>query len=67
MRRLKQQIHGDDAQPEFTRDTIRSASGLWDFFMAWLRITWFDILVMSALGGASLGVSALLANSFGFN
>ncbi|OLN97708.1 PA-phosphatase related-family protein-like protein 2 [Colletotrichum chlorophyti] len=47
------------SQPEFTRDTVRSMGGLWAFFKAWLRITWFDILTMCALGGAALGVSSL--------
>ncbi|KZL82617.1 pap2 superfamily protein [Colletotrichum incanum] len=53
-----QQIHGDDHDPvpEFTRDTIRSVRASWEFFLAWLRLTWFDILVMSALGGAALGI-----------
>ncbi|GKT48718.1 PA-phosphatase related-family protein [Colletotrichum spaethianum] len=53
-----QQIHGDDHNPvpEFTRDTIRSVRASWEFFLAWLRLTWFDILVMSALGGAALGI-----------
>ncbi|KAK2034866.1 PAP2 superfamily protein [Colletotrichum zoysiae] len=53
-----QRIHGDDHDPplEFTRDTIRSARASWDFFLEWLRITWFDIFVLAALGGASLGI-----------
>ncbi|KAK1970015.1 PAP2 superfamily protein [Colletotrichum sublineola] len=53
-----QRIHGDDHDLplEFTRETIRSARASWDFFLAWLRITWCDIFVLSALGGAALGI-----------
>lgn len=54
-----QKIHGEDHEPvpKFTRDTVRSVKASWEFFLAWIRITWFDILVNSAIGGASLGVS----------
>ncbi|KAF4773015.1 PAP2 superfamily protein [Colletotrichum scovillei] len=52
-----QRVHGDhDPLPEFTSDTLRSVKASWDFFIAWLKITWFDIFVMSAIGGAALGI-----------
>ncbi|KAL0937026.1 PAP2 superfamily protein [Colletotrichum truncatum] len=56
MSQFMQRVQGDGAQPTFTRDTVRSVRSLWDFFLAWLRITWFDILTMGVLGGAALGI-----------
>ncbi|TDZ14009.1 PA-phosphatase related-family protein [Colletotrichum spinosum] len=47
---------GDNAQPVFTRNTLRSLRVAWEFFSEWIRIVWFDILTTVVLGGAALGI-----------